>query len=234
FGATPRVGVTIFDRQGSAASKLGPDDFDWDVFLKTSRAAHTDGIFPGLSDSCRAAAAAYLQAARRNGCLTTFDLNYREHLWTEKSARQCWETLLPYVDVLVTNRSASEAVFDFRGTDEAILSAYKAAFGCKVICLTSREIPGILRGAWSSQALVDGQVIQGPRFEFDVIDRFGTGDAFLAGLVYGYLEQDAAFGLAFGNAACALAHTIEGDVVQFSAAEVLPLLNDKHDLRVRR
>ena len=35
-------------------------------------------------------------------------------------------------------------------------------------------------------------------------------------------------------AACALAHTVEGDIAQFSAAEVLPLLNETIDLRVKR
>src|SRR5258708_948199 len=234
FSAEPRVSVTVYDRQNSAASYLTSDDFDWNTLLTDVRCAHTDGIFPGLSQTCREATQIYLQTARQHGCLTTFDVNYREHLWTEATARACWETLLPYVDVVVTNRSVSEAVFGFSGADEDIMRQYHDAFGCRVVCLTSREMMGVLRGAWSSIALADGNVMRGKRFEFDVIDRFGTGDAFFAGFVYGYLERDVAFGLNFGDAACALAHTVEGDVAHFSAAEVVALLNDNYDLRVRR
>ena len=114
------------------------------------------------------------------------------------------------------------------------MQQYHERFGHKLVCLTQREIMGVLQGAWSSQALYEGQIVQGRRYEFDVVDRFGTGDAFFAGMLYGYLEGDAQFALDFGNAACALSHTIEGDIAQFSAAEVLPLLKDKIDLRVKR
>lgn len=234
FTATPRVGVTIFDRRGSAASSITAADFDWAAIVAQTRIAHTDGIVPGLSAGCREATQAYLSAARAAGCITSFDVNYREHLWTPEGARDCWETLLPLVDIVVTSRSVSELVFGFTGSDEDIMRQYQARFGQKLVCLTQREIMGVLSGAWSSQGLYEGRVVQGRRYTFDVVDRFGTGDAFFAGLLYGYLEGDVQFALDFGNAACALSHTIEGDVAQFSAAEVLPLLNETIDLRVKR
>jgi 2-dehydro-3-deoxygluconokinase len=56
------------------------------------------------------------------------------------------------------------------------------------------------------------------------VDRFGTGDAFFAGFLHGYLEGDIAFALEFGNALCALAHTVPGDVAQVSADEVMSLI----------
>jgi 2-dehydro-3-deoxygluconokinase len=234
FTATPRAPVTIFDRKGSAASTITAQDFDWAAILAGVKIAHTDGIFPGLSTGCREATTAYLLTAKEAGAATSFDMNYREHLWTPQTARECWDTLLPSIDILVTNRSVSEIVFGFSGTDEDLLRQYHAGYGCKLVCLTSREIDGIMRGAWSSVALHEGAVVQGRRYEFDAIDRYGTGDAFFAGLLYGYLEGDVQFALNFGNAACALAHTIEGDIAQFSAAEVLPLLAETIDLRVRR
>jgi hypothetical protein len=52
--------------------------------------------------------------------------------------------------------------------------------------------------------------------------------------VYGYVEQDVHYGLDFGNALCAIAHTLEGDVAQVSVAEVQAMLNDDYSLRVRR
>jgi 2-dehydro-3-deoxygluconokinase len=230
----PRVSAIVYDRAGSAASTMAPDDYDWAAIVRDSRVAYTDGIMPGLSDGCRRAALAFLQAAREEGCLTAFDVNYREHLWTAERALAVWGEILPLVDVLVTNRSVSEAVFGYQGTDEEVMRRYAEDFGSRVVVLTTREMHGILRGAWSSQALHEGEVLSGRRFEFDIVDRFGTGDAFMAGFVYGYVEQGVQYGLDFGNALCALAHTLEGDVAQVTAAEVQAMLSDDYSLRVRR
>ena len=77
-------------------------------------------------------------------------------------------------------------------------------------------------------------MLQGRRYEFDIIDRFGTGDAWFAGFLYGNLEGDVQFALDFGDALCALAHTIEGDVARVAAEDVMALLTEETDLRVRR
>jgi 2-dehydro-3-deoxygluconokinase len=237
FTATPRAPVTIFDRRGSAASGITPDDFDWSAVLQGVHIAHTDGIFPGLSDGCRAATQKYLTAAREQGCAVSFDLNYREHLWTPETARDCWSELLPYVTILITNQSVTEAVFGFKGSEEDTARWYQEQFGCAWVCVTHREMDGVLRGGWRSVMLADGTLYNSRRYTFDIIDRYGTGDAFLAGVLYGYLEKgksDPQFAVDFGCAACALAHTVEGDIAQFSAEEVLPLLNETIDLRVKR
>jgi 2-dehydro-3-deoxygluconokinase len=233
FSATPRVSTSVYDRKDSAASAMAPGDFNWDAILQNTRLAHTDGILPGLSAPCADAALEFLTSAHAHGCLTTFDMNYREHLWSAQDARTCFVQLLGQVDILATSRSVSEQIFGFAGTDEALLKQYRDQFGCKVVCLTAREIPGVLHGAWTSMALYENQLVQGERFEFDVVDRFGTGDAWFAGFLYGWLQGDVAYGLNFGNALCALAHTIEGDVAQTSVAEVNALLNG-YDLRIRR
>lgn len=234
FGATPRVGVAVYDRAGSAASTITIKDFAWEELLKKARLAFTDGIFPGLSDSCGETALEFLKTARRLGCTTCFDVNFREHLWTEEKAREVWKGLFGYIDILVTNRSVSESIFGYSGSDEEILARYQDEFGCKVTCFTSREIFGVFQGAWSSLALHDGNITRGIRCEFDIVDRFGTGDAWFAGFLYGYLEGDTEFALNFGNSLCALAHTIEGDVIQVSVEDVLAHLGNRWDMRIRR
>ncbi|MCL4249337.1 MAG: sugar kinase [Anaerolineae bacterium] len=234
FTVSPRAPVAIFDRKGSAASTMTPDDFDWAAILDGATIAHTDGIVPGLGDSVRETATAFLQTARAMGVKTSFDVNYREHLWTESAARACWEQLLPLVDVIVTNRGVSEAVFDFHGSDEDIMRAYHDAFGCEWVCLTQRELFGLERGAWSSKLLAGGQVFAGRRYEFESLDRYGTGDAYFAGVLYGYARSDAQYAVDFGDAACALAHTTEGDVIPFAAHDVERLLGETIDLRVKR
>jgi 2-dehydro-3-deoxygluconokinase len=234
FGATPRAGVAVYDRAGSAASSITAGDFAWPEIVRGARLAYTDGIFPGLGEGCFEATLAFLTTAREQGALTCFDVNYREHLWSIERARSAWRAILPLVDILATNRSVSEAVFGYGGSEEELLTRYQDEFGCRTACLTTREMFGVLRGAWSSVARHEGVMLQGRRYEFDIIDRFGTGDAWFAGFLYGNLEGDVQFALDFGDALCALAHTIEGDVARVSAEDVMPLLNAETDLRVRR
>ncbi len=235
FSAAPRRHLHLYDRQGSAASTLTADSFDWDGILRGARLAYTDGIFPGLNPGCRAATLAFVRAARQAGCAVCFDVNYRESLWPPDEALTAYRALLPHVDVLVTGRDVAEGVFGYSGSDEDLLRAYHADFGCEVVCLTQREMNGVLRGGWRSLALHAGQVVHGMPFEFDVVDRFGTGDAFFAGFLHTYLDSgDAQRALNFGNALCALAHTVEGDVATFSQQEVSALLDEDYDLATKR
>ena len=83
-------------------------------------------------------------------------------------------------------------------------------------------------------ALHAGKVYQGRRFDFDIVDRFGTGDAFFAGFLFGILDRDIGFALDFGNALCALAHTTEGDVIQTSADEAMRLVAGESVLPLSR
>jgi 2-dehydro-3-deoxygluconokinase len=226
----------VYDRAGSAAGTIGPADFDWPAILAEAAIAHTDGIFPGLGPSCRQAAATFLQTARDEGCRTSFDCNYREHLWTPAQARDCWSELLPLVDVVVTNRDVSEQVFGLAGTDAELARQYAERFGCRVVCLTRRESLGLARGAFSSLAHAHGRTFEGRRQEFEIVDRYGAGDAWLAGFLHAQLDDqaDIAAGLRFADALCALAHTVEGDVVHVSPAEVLAIVQGGPDLRLKR
>ena len=234
FSAEPRAPKAIYFRKGSSASMIRPDDFDWKAIVSRSHVAYTDGIFPGLETGCFAAALEFLKAARKKGCLTAFDCNYREHIFTPSEARSTWSKLLPYVDVIVTNRSVSEQVFGYSGTEEEMLERYVSDFGCKVVCGTSREIIGLSRGAWKSTALADGKIYEGKRIEFEIVDRYGTGDAWSSGFIHGYRKDGVQYGLEFGNVLCALAHTVEGDVVHVSEDDVKSIIRDGVNVRVKR
>ncbi|HOK53072.1 MAG TPA: PfkB family carbohydrate kinase, partial [Armatimonadota bacterium] len=202
--------------------------------LSDTRMAFTDGIFPGLSNTCRLAAREFLSAAKKQGCMTCFDVNYRAHLWNEDSAREAWEELLESVDILVTGRDVSERVFGFSGSDEDLMRAYSERFGCRVVCLTSREVNGLQQGAWSSRAYCEGSVFDGGRIEFSIVDRYGTGDAWFAGFLHAYLSGDIGYALRYGNAVCALAHTIEGDIAHLRDDDVTAVMSGDLDLRVKR
>lgn len=234
FAVEPRASLHIYDRKESAASSISKTDFAWSDILKNCRLAYTDGIFPGLSPVCRETTLEFLHAGRQAGCMVCFDMNYRSSLWDPSDAQEVYKEMLPYVDILVTNRAVSQSVLGFCGTDEEIAWQYRKVFGSQTVCLTSREMRGSSYGKWKSIALHQNAITQGRTFEFEVVDRFGTGDAFFSGFLYGYTKGNIQFALDFGNALCALGHTVEGDVVTVSAPEVVAVLNGQGDIHIQR
>lgn len=234
FGATPRPSAVIYDRSSSAASTIGPKDFDWDAILKDVRLAYTDGIFPGLSECCRDAAFEFVAAAKRQGCLVAFDVNYREHLWSPQESRDVLTKMVQSVDLLISSRWHAEAVFGYTGPNEEIMRQFHETFGCGVVAMTLREDHDVRHGAWNSTVLHEGRVHQGRKYEMDLIDRFGGGDAWSAGFFYGYLTQgDVEYAMNFGNALCALNHTFPSDVAHVSPQEVEALMASE-DFHVKR
>lgn len=234
FGATPRASMAIYDRRGSAASTIGPQDWDWDALLKNTRIAYTDGIFPGLSDSCKAATFEFMQAGGRQGCLIGFDTNYREHLWTPKEAAALFSELMPQVDVLISSPGDIETLFNIAGSPEQVIEALHERFGCRIVALTLGEIYSVRTGSIEGIVRHDGRVYRGRRYEVDAVDRFGAGDAWGAGLMFGYLSRgDCQYAVDFADALCAADFTVPGDVAGLTVSEVEKIVNAR-DYRVSR
>jgi 2-dehydro-3-deoxygluconokinase len=145
-----------------------------------------------------------------------------------------YREFLGRVDIVVTNQTVSKFVFDIEDTEEKLSQRYHQEFGCRIVCMTSREIQGRRHGKWKSMALFENHFEYGRPFEFEVVDRYGTGDAFLAGFLFGYSERGVKYGLDFGNALCALAHTTEGDVISTSSIEVEQILEGGTHFELRR
>ena len=234
FGATPRASKVVYDRKNSAASTITKDDYKWDDILKNVKIAYTDGIFPGLSPNCAESAFAFIAAAKRQKCQIAFDVNYREHLWTPQRAREVQSEIIKNVDILITTQWDSEIVFGYTGSYEDIIKKFHDDFGCKIVAITLREVIDVLRGAWNTMVFYDGRILHGQKHVIDVIDRFGAGDSWGSGFLYSYLVQgDVEYAMNFGNAFCALHHTIPGDVAHATREEVESIMKTK-DFREKR
>lgn len=234
FGATPRASSAVYDRRNSAASTIAPGDFNWDKILEGTRIAYTDGIFPALSDSCRAAAVEFVEAAKRKGCLIGFDINYREHLWSPAQAASVLSDLVAAVDILIVGRGDAETVFGCHGSGEEIARQLHKQFGCRIVGVTLGEVYSVLNGTVDSVVLHEGTLYSGRKYEVDAVDRFGAGDAWGAGLMYAYLVRgDLQYAVEFANAMCAVDFTMPGDVAHVTVREVEAIMNSR-DYRVSR
>ena len=67
-----------------------------------------------------------------------------------------------------------------------------------------------------------------------IIDRVGTRDAFAAGLIYGLLHYKDEQAMDFASAACALKHTVPGDVNTVSLENILSLMKGDTSGAIKR
>ena len=219
FGIFPRMARSMYDRADSAASGIEAGTFDWEALARESRVFYSDGIFPALSPGCALAALEFFKAGRRNRVRNAFDLNFRRQLWTAEEAGRCWSEILPLIEMVVINRNVCEEVFGLSGSDRELCEKFAAMFGCEFVAFTSRTGEGRKHGAWHALLLHDGKFFEGET-EYDIVDRYGSGDAWFAGLIRSILAgKSPEEAVRFANAVLALAHTTFGDVIQCSAAE---------------
>src|SRR6266404_2743299 len=107
FGVRAAVGCS--DRGHTAVSQLTPGDIDWDQIFGAEgvRWFHTGGIFAALSETTPEVALEAMSAAKRNGTIVSYDLNYRESLWLsiggQERAVAVNREVAPLVDVMIGN-----------------------------------------------------------------------------------------------------------------------------------
>jgi 2-dehydro-3-deoxygluconokinase len=200
-------------------STMSPHDVDWLNLLKTTRAFHVSGITPALSKSATETTEVALRAARGAGCLVTFDLNYRARLWSAEEAHECFARLLPRVNVLFTTSDDLELVFGLSGDCCEMAEQVRQMFALDVVVITIREASTVLRGTWRSIAFAD-RLYTGKIIDLELIDRVGSGDAYSAGFIYGYLTGDIAKAIAYGDAMSTLKHSMPGDFAYVTQQEV--------------
>ena len=246
LGAAPRASSVLYDRAASAISRVTPGSIDWPTVFGGARWFHVSGITPALSEGAAKVTAESLIAAKKAGLTVSYDLNYRSKLWSAEKARAVQEPLMQHVDVLITTEEDTRVVFgigaetknDFERVDAdsyaEVARALEKRFELSAVAITLRENPRVLLNSWSAIVAADGKIHSAPRYEVEVVDRIGVGDAFSGGLIVSRLENhgwDEA--VRFATATSALKHSIPGDFCLVTRSEVDQLLRGA-SLRVSR
>ncbi len=215
-----RISSVLYDRAGSAISRVSPGTVDWASAFAGARWYHVSGITPALSDAAAQVTAESLVAAKHAGLTVSYDLNYRSKLWSAKQACAAQEPLMEYVDVLTSTAEDARVVFGIGGDDHAeVARTLQKRFEVSAVAITLRDNP------LAAVIAADGKVHSASRFEVESVDPIGAGDAFCGGLIVSRLEHrgwDDAVRLA--TATAALKHTIPGDFCLVTRSEVDQLL----------
>jgi 2-dehydro-3-deoxygluconokinase len=240
MGVGARASKVVYDRTHSSMATLQKGRIDWRAVLGDVSWLHWSGITPAISEAASGITQEALEAARALGIMVSCDLNYRSNLW--KWGKQPFEImpeLLTYCDVVVGDGDTNALYFGIKNGDykDVAIATMKCFPALKYVALTARKTHH------ASHHRYQGYLYDGVSFsasgEYNIetiIDRIGTGDAFMAGLIYGLMAEkgDKEYALQFAAASAALKHTVYGDYNLVSKAEIESLINGDTGGKVAR
>jgi 2-dehydro-3-deoxygluconokinase len=234
-GAGARAAEVLYDRADSAFALAPADGHDWPTLLAGVQWLHVSGITPAVSTNAAQAALAVMGAARALGVKVSFDCNFRAKLWAGRAheAPALLRRLCEQADLIFGDDRDVALMLGFTSAaapDERRRLAAQAAFEAfprlQWLAGTERAVQGAdvqqLIGTLSTRAQSwrsRAHALTG------IVDRIGAGDAFAAGVLHGLITDMPPQSIVeFAAAAASLKHTIPGDFLLASVADVKQLL----------
>ena len=201
------------------------DELPGDIYEKT-KVFHISSITLAINPELRKTALEMIKRFHEAGALISFDVNYRAALWSEDEARSVIEKVFEYVDFLFVSEETSRRMLQRTGTLEEIMKGYVEDYGCSLVATTRREVVSPMRHNFNSKIFYNGKFYEEePYNNIEVIDRIGSGDAYLAGVLYGLIKtEDINKALEIGNASSAVKNTVIGDMAASSIDEIMSVI----------
>lgn len=199
----------VYDRDHSAFSELKRGMIDWDKVLRDVSWFNFTAISPALNENVADVCLEALEAASRRKITISVDLNYRARLWKYgKKPVDVMPALVEHCDVVMGNiwsansllgTSIDENIHD-KGGREAYLEHAKATSleimdrfpKCKMVANTFRFDQDKNNLLYYTSLYTGGVQYNSSEFRTTgVVDRSGSGDCFMGGLIYGsYLHHN--------------------------------------------
>ncbi len=215
-GRGARASRVVYDRAQSALAQADPTSIDFAAALEGSRLLVVGGITPALGPRGVTLARAALAAAQAADVPVAFDFNYREQLWNawDSDPAKILRELAAGSTVLFASPRDLSLVLEGDCADRGAAEAAFAAFPkLQLIAWTTREVRAanhhrLTAHVQSREAAYNSEALN----LTDIVERIGTGDAFTAGVLDGWLAGKGLADIAqAGLALAALKHTLRGD-----------------------
>ena len=240
-GAAHRSSEVIYEREGSAFSLIEPSMIDWQQALKGANWFHWTGITPAISEGAAKCCLEAIKTANKMGIKVSGDINSRDNMWKYgKIMQEVMPELVQNCDVVITSSRGIHEMFGVAAPEDKFREASKKLMDKfpkikKVVGKTRKSISAshqqIQGKMWNGEEYIKTETLN----ITPVIDRVGTGDAFASGLIYGLLHYDNDLqALNFASAACALKHTVPGDVNMVSLENVTSLMEGDTSGAIKR
>ncbi len=251
-GSVMRSSQVVYDRDNSSFATIQPEMIDWRYVFEGANWFHWTGITPSISESAALTCLKGIQIAKELGLTVSCDLNYRAKLWKwGKTANEVMREMVCLCDMAVGNEEDAEKVFDITPPNvnlgEGKINTDQYRYVCeelakmfpslKIISITLRGSLSASHNTWAAVLWSQGGFYASPSYDIThIIDRVGTGDSFVGGLIYSLIQKadEPQLALNYAVAASALKHTVVGDFNLTSRKEVENLMRGNLSGRINR
>jgi 2-dehydro-3-deoxygluconokinase len=229
-GADIKGASTVFDRQYSSFATLKTGIVDWNKVFEDVSWFHFSAIAAAVSEQAAALCVEALEAASKKNIFISVDLNYRALLWKYgKQPIEIMPNLVKYCNLVMGNIWAANTLMGIpvsdslneNSTQENYLAhatktaeeIFKQFPTCKYVANTFRfDASGKEVNYYAALNTLDEQQVS-PLFKAKTtVDKVGSGDCFMAGLIYGITNE----------------HPLK-NVISFAAAAAFGKLQEKGD-----
>ncbi len=231
-GNSIRPSKVIYDRAHSSFSALAPGNIDWNKIFEGAGHFHWTGISAALTQNAADVCKEALQIAKQKGLLISADMNFRSTLWNYgRSPSDIMPELLGYCDIITGDIDTADTYFGiktardlsienkFRFCSEALLKKLPTL---KIIGMSFRGTNEVQQPTYQCAICMNKEIILTPVYTIpQTTDRIGSGDAFMGGLLFGFLQEQKAKQIIYTAAACGvLKHSMEGDFSIISIEDI--------------
>ncbi|MDB5196570.1 MAG: carbohydrate kinase [Flaviaesturariibacter sp.] len=234
-GADLKAAGVIYDRAYSSFSALQPGQIDWNTVYEGVTWLHFSAISPALNQNVAAVCKEALIEAGKRNIFISVDMNYRAKLWQYGAAPiHVMPDLVQHCHLIMGNLWAAEKMLgvdvpaDMADKQEAYLQQavvsaeeVKKRFpACRQVAYTFRFDRG--EGVEYYAILYDTDLHTSKTHRVEkIVDKVGSGDCFMGGLIYGNLSDlSAQETIEFAAAAAVNKLAIKGDATTASVEDI--------------
>jgi 2-dehydro-3-deoxygluconokinase len=198
----------IYDRANSSFADLKTGVIDWDKVFEGITWFHFSAICPAVGQNVADVCKEALEAASRKGITISVDLNYRSKLWKYgKEPIEVMPELAQYCDLIMGNIWAAEQMLgitvdelvtesgqkslyvkEAQNTSERVIKKFPK---CKAVANTFRFDANNTNVKYYTVLYTGNKPYISGQYESPyIIDKVGSGDCYMGGLIYGFYNNN--------------------------------------------